>query len=59
VLDLRGITRQGRLLLIELKAPEDPQLPAEAVDDWLRVRRHQREGDFHCDGYFAGVAIGP
>ena len=59
VLDLLGVTRQGRLVVIELKASEDIQLPVQAVDYWLRVRRHQREGDFQRDGYFAGVAIGP
>ncbi|HEY4949026.1 MAG TPA: hypothetical protein VIH88_01710 [Candidatus Acidoferrales bacterium] len=59
VLDLLGITRQGRLVVIELKASEDLQLPVQAVDYWLRVRRHQREGDFQRDGYFAGVAIDP
>jgi len=59
VLDLLGITRQGRLVVIELKASEDLQLPVQAVDYWLRVRRHQREGDFQRDGYFAGVQIDP
>jgi hypothetical protein len=59
VLDLLGITRQGRLVAIELKALEDLQLPVQAVDYWLRVRRHQREGDFQRDRYFAGVAIDP
>jgi hypothetical protein len=57
--DLLGITRQGRLVVIELKASEDIQLPMQAVDYWLRVRRHQREGDFHRKGYFAGVEIDP
>ena len=46
VFDLLGITRKGRLVVIELKASEDIQLPVQAVDYWLRVRRHQREGDF-------------
>jgi len=59
VLDLLGITRQGRLVVIELKASEDLQLPVQAVDYWPRVRRHQREGDFQRDGYFAGVALDP
>jgi hypothetical protein len=59
VLDLLGITRQGRLVVIELKASEDLQLPVQAVDYWLRVRRHQREGDFQRDGYFAGIQIDP
>ncbi len=59
VLDLLGITRQGRLVVIELKASEDLQLPVQAVDYWLRVRRHQREADFQHDGYFPGVEIDP
>jgi hypothetical protein len=59
VLDLLGITRQGRLVVIELKASEDLQLPVQAVDYWLRVRRHQREADFQRDGYFPGVVIDP
>jgi hypothetical protein len=57
VLDLLGITRQGCLVVIERKASEDLQFPVQAVDYWLRVRRHQREGDFQRDGYFASVAI--
>jgi hypothetical protein len=59
VLDLLGVTRQGRLVVIELKASEDMQLPIQAVDYWLRVRRHQREGDFERCGYFAGKEIDP
>ena len=59
MLDLLGITRQGRLVVIELKASEDLQLPVQAVDYWLRVRRHQREEDFQRDGYFPGVVIDP
>lgn len=59
VLDLLGVTRRGRLVVIELKASEDIQLPIQAVDYWLRVRRHQREGDFQQYGYFAGVVLDP
>jgi len=59
VLDLLGVTRRGRLVVIELKASEDIQLPIQAVDYWLRVRRHQREGDFQRNGYFTGVEIDP
>lgn len=59
VLDLLGVTRRGRLVVIELKASEDIQLPIQAVDYWLRVRRHQREGDFQHYGYFAGVVLDP
>lgn len=59
ILDLLGVTRRGRLVVIELKASEDIQLPLQAVDYWLRVRRHQREGDFERYGYFPGVTIDP
>jgi hypothetical protein len=59
VIDLLGITRRGRLVVIELKASEDIQLPIQAVDYWLRVRRHQREGDFQQCGYFTGIEIDP
>jgi hypothetical protein len=59
VLDLLSVTHQGRLVVIELKASEDLRLPVQAVDYWLRVRRHQREADFQRDGYFPGVVIDP
>jgi hypothetical protein len=57
LLDLLGVTHDGRLVVIELKASEDIHLPLQAVDYWLRVRRHQREGDFKVYGYFPGVAL--
>jgi len=59
ILDLLGVTRRGRLVVIELKASEDMQLPLQAVDYWLRVRRHQREGDFERYGYFPGITLDP
>jgi hypothetical protein len=59
ILDLLGVTRRGRLVVIELKASEDIQLPLQAVDYWLRVRRHQHDGDFERHGYFAGVTLDP
>ncbi len=59
VIDLLGITRQGRLVVTELKASAEIQLPLQAVDYWLRVRRHQLNGDFQRDGYFVGAEIDP
>ena len=59
VLDLLGVTRRGRLVVMELKASEDIQLPMQALDYWLRVRRHQQEGSFERFGYFSGVRIDP
>lgn len=56
MIDLLGVTRRrGRLVVIELKASEDLHLPLQAVDYWLRVRRHLVEGDFRSYGYFPGV----
>lgn len=59
IIDLLGITRAGRLVVIELKASEDLHLPLQAVDYWLRVRRHLSEGDFQRYGYFQGIEIRP
>lgn len=57
IIDLLGITREGRLVVIELKASEDLHLPLQAVDYWLRVRRHLLDGDFRRYGYFENVEI--
>jgi hypothetical protein len=57
VLDLLGATRDGRLVVIELKASEDLHLPMQAVDYWLRVRRHHKDGDFQKCGYFSGITL--
>lgn len=59
VLDLLGVTREGRLAVIELKGDEDLQLACQAVDYWLRVRWHQRQGDFGRYGYFPGKTLDP
>lgn len=57
VIDVLALTLQGRLVIIELKASEDIQMPIQAVDYWLRVRRHQQCGDFQQHGYFVGREI--
>jgi hypothetical protein len=57
VLDLLGVTREGRLAVIEVKASEDIHLPLQAADYWLRVRLHQQQGDFARLGYFRGVEL--
>ena len=54
VIDLLGITRDGRLAVIELKAAEDFHLPIQGLDYWARVRQHHRRGDFQRSGYFHG-----
>jgi len=57
IMDLLGITRDARLVIMELKASEDVQLVMQAIDYWLRVRRHQEHGDLPRYGYFPGVDI--
>lgn len=57
VIDLLGIDHTGRLVVIELKATADLQLPFQALDYWLRVRKHLLAGDFERLGYFAGHVI--
>jgi hypothetical protein len=57
VLDLLGATRDGRLVVIELKVSEDIQLILQALDYWLRVRWHQLQGDFESLGYFSGLEL--
>lgn len=57
VIDLLGVTKRGRLVVIELKASEDAQLPIQALDYWLRIRRLQLAGDFQRAGYFPGIEL--
>jgi hypothetical protein len=57
VIDLLGIDHTGRLVVIELKATADLQLPFQALDYWLRVRKHLEAGDFERLGYFDGHMV--
>jgi hypothetical protein len=57
IIDLLGVDHTGRLVVIELKACADPQLPFQAIDYWLRVRKHLEAGDFERLGYFGGRTI--
>jgi hypothetical protein len=59
VIDLLGIDHTGRLVVIEIKATADLQLPFQALDYWLRVRKHLQAGDFERQGYFAGHVVSP
>ena len=57
VLDLLGVTRTGRLAILELKANENLQLPLQAADYWIRIRQHLAQGDLQRYGYFPGIAL--
>jgi hypothetical protein len=69
MLDLLTLDRDGRLVVIELKADEDLHLPLQALDYWIRVRalnddRQPAAGGrpltaFERQGYFAGAEVSP
>ncbi|HEX8087875.1 MAG TPA: hypothetical protein VF762_03435 [Blastocatellia bacterium] len=56
-IDLLAATRDGRLVVIELKVAEDPEFPFQGLDYWLRVEWHLRRGDFQRRGYFGGLKL--
>jgi hypothetical protein len=59
IADLLGATRDGQLLVLELKASTNIQLPLQGLDYWLRVRWHQQRSGFARSGYFPGLALRP
>ncbi len=71
MLDLLGVTADGRLAVIELKATEDLQLALQGLDYWIRVRHHHTQAvdattnaatgmsDLQRHGYFREVALSP
>jgi len=59
VVDLLGATRDGRLVIVELKASSDIQLLMQGLDYWIRVCWHHRRSELAASGYFPGVNLGP
>jgi hypothetical protein len=67
MLDLLGVTADGRLAVIELKADDDLHLALQGLDYWVRVRHHHLQtadvrtglGEFQRHGYFRGVELSP
>jgi hypothetical protein len=65
MLDLLGVTGDGRLAVIELKADEDLHLALQGLDYWVRVRWHHLQnpdnatglGEFQRHGYFGGIRL--
>ena len=66
-LDLLGVTADGRLAVIELKADDDMHFALQGLDYWIRVRHHHLQapdaltgmGEFQRHGYFRGVELSP
>jgi hypothetical protein len=67
LLDLLGVTADGRLAVIELKADEDMHFALQGLDYWIRVRHHHLQtvdvvtglGEFQRHGYFVGRELSP
>jgi hypothetical protein len=68
VLDLLAVRRDGRLVVLEIKADEDLHLAMQALDYWVRVRRHHHpaansvgsvnaQSDLARFGYFPGKQL--
>ncbi|MEK6299597.1 MAG: hypothetical protein AABO41_02655 [Acidobacteriota bacterium] len=56
-IDLLAVTREGRLVVMELKVSEETEFPFQGLDYWLRVEWHRARGDFHRRGYFEGLSL--
>ncbi|MFN7947345.1 MAG: hypothetical protein U0Z53_18490 [Blastocatellia bacterium] len=57
VLDLLAVNDEGRLVVIEIKAAEDANLPLQGLDYWLRVEQARVRGEFARRGLFPGVPL--
>lgn len=71
MLDLLGVTEDGRLAVLEVKTSDDLQLALQGLDYWIRVRHHHGSApenaasalpgrsDLQQHGYFPDVALSP
>jgi hypothetical protein len=67
LLDLLGVTAEGRLAVLELKVDDDLHFALQGLDYWIRVRHHHLQtadtatglGEFQRHGYFRGVELSP
>ena len=57
VLDVLTIDGHGRLVILEIKASEDPMLPLQGLDYWMRVEQARRQRQFYERRMFTGVEI--
>jgi hypothetical protein len=55
MVDLLGVTRDGQLAVLELKANEDIHLPLQALDYWMHIRWHAERSELaHL---FPGISL--
>jgi hypothetical protein len=57
VMDLLTVNHEGRLVVIEIKAAEDANLPLQGLDYWLRVEQARVRGELARRGLFAGIEV--
>ena len=57
IIDILGVTRRGRLAVIELKVHEQINLPIQGLDYWQRVKWLLDRGQFQEHGYFHGMEL--
>lgn len=57
VLDLLTVDRDGRLVVIEIKATEDAMLPLQGLDYWIRVEEARKQRQFERRGLFTGLVL--
>jgi hypothetical protein len=57
IIDLLTVNRFGRLVVIEIKAVAEPELPMQGLDYWLRIEQARRRGDFKRRRLFEGVDL--
>src|SRR5262249_10229343 len=57
IIDILSVTKDGRLVVMEIKASPDPDLPFQGLDYWIAVERHRKAGDFEQKGYFKGIHL--
>jgi len=55
LIDLLAVSEQGRLTILELKVTEDVHLPLQALDYWMRIAGHARQGELNR--LFAGIPL--
>ena len=64
VIDILSVTRDletgaQRLAVVELKLDEEPNLPLQGLDYWLRVKWLEDRDQFRQHGYFPGLSPSP
>ena len=57
VIDLLAVTRRRRLVVVEIKAGEDAELPLQGLDYWLRIEQARASGELARRGLFPGVEL--